>query len=352
MQTRIIDKLCCPFSKQNLELKAFKSEKRKYKQGEAEEITEGVLISESGWLYPIIDGVPRFQLDAFLEFGDFLSDNYEQYIKSKNLLLDRYSPIIESAVKKTKKTKKSFGQEWKIFEYESDKTWGYTKDMRKERFLKELNITGGELKGKTFFDVGCGNGVLTTGIAEFGAETFGMDVSESVIRAFHSNDNINAHFLQGDLQNCPFKVSSMDFVYSTGVIHHTNNTELSFSCLTPLVKPGGRFYVWLYKPENDLRHRFLRNLRKFTNKLPIWLQYTFYLTCLVPQGMIKERLRGKKISWREQLINYFDVLSCEFRHEHTTEEVEAWYKKRNFENINVPIIEYLGFGMYGDLKKS
>jgi len=79
------------------------------------------------------------------------------------------------------------------------------------------------------------------------------------------------------------------------------------------------------------------------------MQYVFYLTFLVPQGLIKEKLRGKKISWREQLINYFDVLSPEFRFEHTPEEVRLWFTKRNFGNINVSITEYLGFGIFGDL---
>ena len=205
------------------------------------------------------------------------------------------------------------------------------------------------MKGRSLVDIGCGNGVLTSGIAEFGMETYGIDVSLSVERAYEFNQNINAQFLQADLQNPPFANGTFDIVYSTGVIHHTNNTELSFSCISPLLKPSGRLYIWLYKPEKDFRHNFLISLRKITNKMPIWMQYVFYLTCLVPQGMIKEIIRGKKITWREQLINYFDVLSPEFRYEHTPEEVTLWYLKRNFSNINITIKEYLGFGIFGDL---
>jgi SAM-dependent methyltransferase len=103
-----------------------------------------------------------------------------------------------------------------------------------------------------------------------------------------NNKNVNSHFIQGDLQNPPFQLEMFDIVYSTGVIHHTNNTELSFSCISPLVKPKGRLYVWLYKPEKDLRHRLIVKIRKVTNKLPIWLQYILYLTFLVPWGLFKE----------------------------------------------------------------
>ncbi|MGH2574218.1 MAG: methyltransferase domain-containing protein, partial [Ignavibacteria bacterium] len=317
MQNKLLEYICCPIDKKELKLTVYNNFNKKYSEKEVEECSEGLLLSSSGWMYPIVGGVPRMQLDAFLEYETFLNKHYKDYNKQKEMLLKSYSHIIKSAVKKTRKTRKSFGREWAIFKYESDTTWGFTKESRKKRFLEELQTTPGLLQGKTLLDIGCGNGVLTSALAEFGMETFGIDVSLSVEAGFRNNSNVNAHYLQADLQNVPFKISSIDIVYSTGVLHHTNNTELSFSRITPLVKPGGRLYIWLYKPEKDFRHNFLINLRKVTNKFPIRLQYLFYLIFLVPQGLIKERLRGKKITWREQLINYFDVLSCEFRHEHT-----------------------------------
>lgn len=340
--------MICPVNKEKLELQISKTEKRKYVQGDVEEIMEGLILSSSGFIFPIIAGVPRMQLDAFLEYGNSIKQYFKKYEDVKQSLLENYGYIIQDVVRKTKKTKKSFSQEWKIFKYEGDTTWGFTKDVRKKRFLEEIDLTAEELPGKTLLDVGCGNGVLTSAIAEYGIQTIGIDVSYSIERAFISNDNSNAHFIQCDLQNPPFQANFFDIVYSTGVIHHTNNTELSFSCITPLVKSKGRLYIWLYKPEKDLRHRMIVKIRKVTHRLPIWLQYALYLTFLVPWGLIKERLRGKKLTWREQLINYFDVLSCEFRYEHTPEEVKIWYLKRNFANLKVTITEYLGFGIYGD----
>lgn len=348
MQKKLLENLCSPIDKKVLELVVFKKHKKNYSFEEIEECYEGVLLGENGWMFPVFKGVPRMQLDSFLEYDSFLKENYKEYEVKKNVLLDSYSEVISDTIKKTKKTKKSFGQEWKIFKYDNDTTWGFTAESRKKRFLEELKTTPDELSGKTLFDVGCGNGILTSALADFGIETYGIDVSPSVESAYLNNKNINAHFIQGDLQNPPFKANFFDIVYSTGVIHHTNNTELSFSCITPLVKPKGRLYIWLYKPEKDLRHRAIVKIRKVTHRLPIWLQYSLYIIFLVPWGLLKERLRGKKLTWREQLINYFDVLSCEFRYEHTAEEVKIWYLKRNFNNLNVTIIEYLGFGIYGD----
>jgi 2-polyprenyl-3-methyl-5-hydroxy-6-metoxy-1,4-benzoquinol methylase len=348
MQEKLLEYLSSPVDKSALKLIVFKMHRKIYNTLEIEECFEGVLIGMNGYMFPIINGIPRMQLDSFLEYEDFLRNNYKEFEQRKNELLNSYSEVIKDAVKKTKKTKKSFGQEWAIFKYNNDKTWGFTAESRKSRFLEEINLTADKLKGKTLVDIGCGNGVLTSALADFGMETIGIDVSPSVESAYINNKNPNVHFIQGDLQNPPFKNEIFDIVYSTGVIHHTNNTELSFSCISPLVKTNGRLYIWLYKPEKDLRHRMIVKVRKFTKRLPIWLQYILYLVFLVPWGLFKEMIRGKKLTWREQLINYFDVLSPEFRYEHTPNEVEIWYRKRGFGNLKVTIIEYLGFGIYGD----
>lgn len=348
MQQKLLNYLRSPIDKSELTLIEFKEHTKKYTSGEINECYEGILLGNESWMFPVINGIPRMRLDSFLEFEDFLRKNYKDFELRKKDLLENYSDVINDAVKKTKKTRKSFGQEWAIFKYDSDTTWGFTAESRKKRFLEELNVKPEDLTGKTLVDIGCGNGVFTSALSDYGMETIGIDVSLSVESAYVNNTKPNVHYIQGDLQNPPFALNKFDIVYSTGVIHHTSNTELSFSCISPLVKSKGRLYVWLYKPEKDLRHRLIVEIRRVTNKLPIPLQYILYLVFLVPWGLFKERMRGKKITWREQLINYFDVLSPEFRYEHTPDEVKVWYTKRGFKNLTVSIVEYLGFGIYGD----
>jgi SAM-dependent methyltransferase len=352
MKESALKVLRCPISKEELNLEVFETEKRVYNGVEENEIKSGLLTSPIGFLYPIINGVPRLQAESFLEYADFIKAYKKDYQKVRENILTQYRDVVNLAIKRNKKTKDSFGMEWSIYRYNSDSTWGWNKDNRKERFLNEIQVSSDFLKGKRIVDVGCGNGVLTSGISEFGAETFGVDVSPSVEKAYINNTNPNVHYIQGDLQIPPFENNIFDLVYSTGVIHHTNNTELSFSCISELAKASGILYVWLYWPEKDVKHNALNLSRSFTNKLPIRVQYWLYLIFLVPQGLLKMRLKGVKRNWREQLINYFDVLSCEFRYEHTPKEVEVWYLKRNYTKPVVTIEEYLGFGIYGIKKIS
>ncbi len=351
MKEAIVDVLRCPLTRGKLTLEIYEKEEKKYSNQTISEVKSGLLVSPSGYLFPVVNGVPRLQAESFLEHDDFLRKHKKDYDVLKKKIVEEYDFVIKQAIKRNKKTKQSFGMEWSVFRHGSDTTWGFNKESRKERFLKEINSTAEELKGKKLFDVGCGNGVLTSGIAEFGMETFGIDVSNSVEKAYINNQNPSVHYVQGDLQLPPFASESFDIVYSTGVIHHTNNTELSFSCISELTKRGGKLYIWLYKPEKDFKHNALNFARSVTNKFPIKAQYWIFLILLVPQGLLKMRLRGIKRNWREQLINYFDVLSCEFRYEHTPEETEIWYLKRDFEKPVVTFVEYLGFGMYGVKKQ-
>ena len=121
MQSKVLNTICCPVTRSELKLISFSDSLRKYLDAEVTECIEGVLTSESGWMLPVIGGIPRLQLDAFLQYEEFLSKRYPDFQKNKEMLLKDYSSVIKDAVRKTNKTRKSFGQEWAIFKYDEDK---------------------------------------------------------------------------------------------------------------------------------------------------------------------------------------------------------------------------------------
>src|SRR5260221_8055611 len=102
MQEKILENLCSPIDKKELKLIVFKNHKKNYLAGEIEECYEGVLIDDESWMFPVVNGVPRMQLDAFLEYGSLLKANYNEYDKKKSVLLDSYSQAVKDAIKKTK----------------------------------------------------------------------------------------------------------------------------------------------------------------------------------------------------------------------------------------------------------
>src|SRR5205814_8810167 len=132
------------------------------------------------------------------------------------------------------------------------------------------------LQGKLIFDAGCGNGLLNQFVAQCGAVILGMDFSNSIERAYQQNTHPNALFIQGDVQFPPVEFTKFDIVHCSGVLIHTNNTELSFSCIEPCVKPGGKLSVWVYHPRKDVIHNLFNFIRRFTSKLPLKFQYYLY----------------------------------------------------------------------------
>ncbi len=350
MQHKLLDILCCPVCKSDFRLEVIEIDNHTYKGKTIEEVKTGILFAENGFFYPIIDGVPRLLVESFLDYASFFEVNYPNYKTHKNQLLETHSSVIHQVVKKNSRIKQSFSLEWSLYDYEADTTWHLDNDGILDQFLKEAGEMSNTLINARVIDVGCGNGVLTRLIGDLGNEAVGMDMSLSVVRACQNNTNPNVHFVQGDLQFPPFKNQSFDLVHSSGVIHHTNNTELSFSIIHELVRSTGKLCVWLYHPQNtNWVHLFFNNLRRITSKLPIKLQYILYFIFVLPFTLFYKKLvKGNNTNWREEMVDIMDALSPEYRLEHSIKEATIWYQKRGYKNIQISTTNQFGFSIYGN----
>jgi 2-polyprenyl-3-methyl-5-hydroxy-6-metoxy-1,4-benzoquinol methylase len=339
--------LVCPVTKSPLRLEKITVRKKQFNTGEREIVHEGILFGDKGWFYPVIDGVPRMLIEAFIDYEDFLKKNLPDYETRKQQLLNSFPDLIDEVVRKNKKTKKSFELEWSLFNYNEDKTWELQGEGLLERFLKETNETRESLKGKLIFDAGCGNGQLNHYIAQAGAIVAGIDLSKSIERANAHNKEENAFFVQGDIQYPPFQSEKFDIVHSSGVLVCTNNSELTFSRIEPCVRQNGKLSVWLYHPRKNKIHNLFNFLRNYTSKLPLKVQYYLYLFTLFPASYIAKKIKGNKQNAREMMIAIMDWFSPEFRWEHTHEEATEWFTKRNYNDVKVTTSDLWGFNIIG-----
>ena len=226
MLEKYLSILVCPVTRSALRLHKISVKTKMFSSGEKEIINEGILFAAKDWFYPVIDGVPRLLIESFLDHEEFLKANLSDHENRKEYLLKNYSEVIQQAVKKNSRTKKSFEMEWGLFNYDEDKTWELQGEDLLARFLKETDETKGSLRDKLIFDAGCGNGQLNQYIARCGAVVVGMDLSRSVERAFLNNKEENAFFLQGDVQFPPLQFEKFDIVHSSGVLICTKNNLL------------------------------------------------------------------------------------------------------------------------------
>jgi SAM-dependent methyltransferase len=323
--------------------------------GEAEVVT-GLLRCSCGNAYPVIEGVPRFLEGGMGAFPDFL-EAYKSQIGS-----DSFSQGTSVRQKENDYDyiRKSFSREWEIFDYEGDKTWGWTLDERKRIFADDVALTKGQLGMRKLLDAGCGNGTLTAAVSTLVAEVIGIDLNDGLGKArrnrarFADGAGRNVHYVQGNLFNPPLKPESFDLIYCSGVIHHTPSTKKSFKKLVPLVKKGGRLYVWVYGKRNFVVRMFMDSGRQLKR---VMSPQSLLTTCRLIAPLYKVGtdslnwtglVKFRKRSVREITLDLFDAFAPQHNHRHTEEEVQSWFREEGFTNISTSGRQKHGFGVYGD----
>jgi SAM-dependent methyltransferase len=260
------------------------------------------------------------------------------------------------------KTRSSFSFEWSLHRPEEG-TWGMTVDERIETyFLKGVGLTPEEAAGLTVLDAGCGNGSSTLGISRLGATTIGIDLSSGIDKAREyfepaDREQASAMYVQGNLMDAPFKPESFDVIFSAGVLHHTPNTKQSFMALAPLVKPGGRFYVWLYRHEKVVTP-IVNSIRLVTTKLPppvffgiaVAMSPAFQVFTSVANKVGLRQYRP--FTWRSAALALLDIFGANYAHAHDFDEVKAWYEEAGFETPILRSMERRGFSVCGTKRQA
>jgi SAM-dependent methyltransferase len=143
-------------------------------------------------------------------------------------------------------TSRAFGEQWKILANVSAHA--------RAEFQSYLDpLPAADLAGLTVLDAGCGSGKLAFAACEAGARALiGVDLSDAVDVAWaRLRDVPNAHVVQASIEHLPFRAATFDFAYSIGVLHHTPDPESAFRRIVPLVRSGGRVFVWVYAREGN-----------------------------------------------------------------------------------------------------
>jgi ubiquinone/menaquinone biosynthesis C-methylase UbiE/uncharacterized protein YbaR (Trm112 family) len=363
MKASLIKLLVCPFCHLKPELIIFGVDCRpvspRQNLDEPNEVFTGILKCKCGQIFPIIEGVPRFLENGLKSFPEFV-------VEQKNKLAD-YCELasldmmgVQNATNDYENIRKSFSQEWSIFDYDNDKTWGWTLQERKAVFLGDVQMKSEVLHGKRMLDAGCGNGTLTAALSDFGLEIVGLDLNDGLGRANTNREKYGQNaaelvqYVQGNLVSPPLREETFDLVYSSGVIHHTPSSRHTFDSLVKLTKKGGRLYVWVYgKRPWPARVFFFcgRGLKRWISLkslmnvcrllAPMYKVVTGFLN-------MTRIYKFRRRTAHEITLDLFDAFAPRYNHWHTEAEVRSWFEERGFQNIQTSGIQKHGFGMYGD----
>jgi ubiquinone/menaquinone biosynthesis C-methylase UbiE len=293
-------------------------------------------------------------------FSDFAQKHIALISKAKGVETLQKQSSVQIPEDDYDKIRNSFSREWNLFDYDADKTWGWTLDDRKRIFLEDVGLGADQLKGKLLLDAGCGNGTLTAAISTFGLNAVGIDLNDGLGKAnlnkskYTNGNAVNVQYVQGNLFHPPFKERSFDLIYSSGVIHHTPESKATFQKLVPLVKEGGRVYVWVYSRRTAMVRAFFDAGRELKRVLSpeglltfcrVFAPFYKFGTELADAFGIAE---FRKRSLREITLDLFDAFAPQYNHRHTENEVQGWFRENGFKNITVSGKQKHGFGVYGD----
>jgi SAM-dependent methyltransferase len=307
MKRRLLDYLACPKCAGDLQLGIAAAED--------DEIMEGALhCAKCQQAYRIRRGVPRFA---------------------------------EQIGATEKKTADAFGYEWTQFPELADRY--------RQQFLDWIRpVTPDFFKGKLVLEGGCGKGRHTAVVAGCGArDVVAIDLSHAVDAAFANTRNLaNAHIVQGDLTQPPFK-RIFDHAFSVGVLHHLPEPERGFRALVSRLRPGGAISAWVYGREGNgwIVHVVTPVRERVTSRLPHRLLDVIATILTAPlflaTRLIYRPLQGRGLPYgpylsyiapfpfREQRHIVFDHLVAPVAYYLRRGEFAAWFQRAGLVDVRI-----------------
>lgn len=323
-----------------------------------DELREALLTCSQGHWFPVVRGIPRM-----------LPDSLQEHWATVEPLLARLPPERAASVRRgispdtaayDLRTKENFSLEWDFHEV-GDATWGIELDERVRKYLVgPIGVPRAELPGKVLLDAGCGNGSQSVAYTELGLEVIALDLSSGLehgVKFLERRPNADpklVHFVQGDLQHPPLADGCVDIIHSAGVLHHTPDTKGTFRRLCRVLKPGGTFYIWLYKREEGVTN-VVDSLRKVTTKMRP-AAFARVAQVLAPPFQAF-RYVANAVKWRayppttrrESALALMDIFGAPHAHAHSFPEVTGWYEGEGFAVVWPCNDDRRGFGACGRL---
>lgn len=229
----------------------------------------------------------------------------------------------------------SFGRQWNRYDVAHA-------DEDRATFMAKTGVPLTDLRGLKVLDAGCGGGRYSKVCAEAGATVIGADHSSAVEKARTLCAGLDAAFVQADLKVLPFSPGSFDLVFSIGVMHHDADTRMVFDSVAAMVKPGGRYAVWLYRRNRGWQERLNTWLRSKTTRLPPeklerWCVWGARLggVPIVNQTLNKVMNFSAHPSFENRVCDTFDWWAPEYQHHHTVAELLHWFEMAGFTDLQV-----------------
>jgi 2-polyprenyl-3-methyl-5-hydroxy-6-metoxy-1,4-benzoquinol methylase len=187
---------------------------------------------------------------------------------------------------------------------------------------------------KNVLEVGCGTGQLSVYFS-IGTNNniVGLDPTIDSLKLAHNfstkNKINNINFVNADIFDDVLTDSFFDFIWCSGVLHHTKDPYEAFKILIKSLKKEGYVLIGLYNKIGRIR----TIIRKFFYKI-----FGIYVLNILDPTLkhLKKDSEERKAWIRDQYIHPIESL-------HTLDEVLEWFNKNNIDYVNsIPSCDFEG----------
>lgn len=296
--------------------------------GQADCVEEGVLSCPGcGEVFPIVAGIPRLAETSAAEYDWFLKKHgYSSRQGERQSLTD-------SAIK----TRAGFNEQFRSSFYAPVHALkeDFAKRDHKNFFLATETTAATAatlLENKVFLDVGAGAGQYSYDALSFGATVISLDMNDVGLTTYHRafRDCPRQHIVYGSALRMPVKTECVDYAWSMGVLHHTDDLLQGFQEMTRVLRITGILNVGVYYQYKCWP--YYAYMRKLTTHLPFFALWPLchVLACcsyLPRLSFLAHPWVERKEPYKSRLTGAFDHFHPPIQGYYTVQQVASWYEE-------------------------